>query len=141
MGRWCIIPFTYDPKQAALDLTPATDRIYIVEQDIDNHLIWCDNADNGIHVSKPRIEEISTPMTQNQRVGAILDHDWDFFYRTLSAPGFVDIPMNHPSFYVADHIAPSDIRTLKAAPLSERIRKTPYGKRHIRHRCTSHNNA
>ena len=78
-------------KQAAIDLESSTKEpssVFITEQDIDNHLIWCDRNDNGITETKPPLEQISeTVPAREQRLRTIhTDRDWDFFYAHLADP-------------------------------------------------------
>jgi hypothetical protein len=102
--------------------------IFITEQDIDNHLIWCDRNDNGITEPKPPLEQISeTVPAREQRLRTIhTDRDWDFYYRSLSGPSAKVTPILNSIFDSAKPGVPSDLRTIKAAPLSERIRQSQH---------------
>jgi hypothetical protein len=49
-------------KQAAIHLVLSNvepSSIFVTEQDIDNHFIWCDRNDDGIHEPRPQLEQIS----------------------------------------------------------------------------------
>jgi hypothetical protein len=131
-------------KQAAMDIAGKasaddgdTSHIYVKEQDVDNHLIWCDRHDHGINEPRPSLlpihdeRDISTREARTRTVHS--DRDWDFFYRSLSGPSANVPQLLKNSLNVSDKPAvKSDIRTLKRAPLSERIRQSQQGLRRQR---------
>ena len=126
-------------KQAAMDIAGKASAddgdnsvIYVKEQDVDNHLIWCDRHKNGINEPRPSLlpihDDISAREARLRTVHS--DRDWDFFYRSLSGPS-ANVPqlLKNSLNIGANPAVKSDIRTLKRAPLSDRIRQTQKGLR------------
>jgi hypothetical protein len=115
-----IVKYNRDKMDATL--TYGTTAHYIAP-------IWCDRNDNGIHEPRPPLEQIyATVPAREQRLRTVhTDRNWDFYYRSLSGPSAKITPLLNSLFDSAKPGVPSDIRTLKAAPLSKRIRKTQQG--------------
>ena len=129
-------------KQAAMDLertagTDGHDSIFVNDQDIDNYLIWCDHKDNGIHAPRPELQPRDcnpTPTREKRPRTAHDDRDWDFFYRSLTGPSTNVMPLLNSIFESAKPGTKSNIRTLKTAPLSERIRQNQHNLRKQAHK-------
>ena len=73
-------------KQAAMDIAGLasaddgdTSVIYVKEQDIDNHLIWCDRNDNGIHEPKPPMEQITATVPHMYLLVPVFTTPWAYY--------------------------------------------------------------
>eukprot|EP01036_Dinobryon_divergens_P035124 gene35124-biopygen27765 len=121
--------------QASMDIAgkaSAEDRELSV---IYNHLIWCDRIDNCINEPRPSLLPIRDDISAREaRLSTVhSDRDWDFLYRSLSGPSANVTQLLKNSLNVsAKPAVKSDIRTLKRAPLSERIRQSQQGLRRQR---------
>jgi len=129
-------------KQAAMGMECSAsqdghDSIFVNDQDVDNYLIWCDRMDNDIHAPqpKPQPSEHHQTLTREERSRtAHADRDWNFLYRHLTGPSANVTQILNPASEPAKPATKSNLRTLKTATLSERIRQTQHGLRKQTHK-------